>query len=204
MVLYSLLPSMHTPTHKPILLFTTHKYTQPFQNNEYGVCGWKDRCRDGNLRMYCHVSPILFGCFFVEASPTCFCIFVKCFFCNLYNAPTACIIPQLYVQVFKLTCKCSSNIWNGSMSRRSTSLIVSRRKFRAGVVPAVEKNPVIQNSDAYTNYMCMSVADRSVTLTQPSNKYRKPFQLPTTWQIYWFKHGEDQHGEDAEKHFVVT
>ena len=28
-----------------------------------GVCGWKDRCRDGNLRTYCHVSlsPILFG-----------------------------------------------------------------------------------------------------------------------------------------------
>ena len=49
-----------------------------------GVCGWKDRCRDGNLRTYCHVSPILFGCFFVEASPTCFCIFVKCFFCNLF------------------------------------------------------------------------------------------------------------------------
>ena len=47
------------------------------------VCGWKDRCRDGNLRTYCHVSPILFGWFFVEASPTCFCIFVKCFFCNL-------------------------------------------------------------------------------------------------------------------------
>ena len=23
-----------------------------------GVCGWKDRCRDGNLRTYCHVSPI--------------------------------------------------------------------------------------------------------------------------------------------------
>ena len=21
-----------------------------------GVCGWKDRCRDGNLRTYCHVS----------------------------------------------------------------------------------------------------------------------------------------------------
>ena len=38
--------------------------------------------RDGNLRTYCHVSPISFGCFFVEASPTCFCIFVKCFFCN--------------------------------------------------------------------------------------------------------------------------
>ena len=50
----------------------------------YGVCGWKDRCRDGNLRTYCHVSPILFGWFFVEASPTCFCIFVKCFFCNLF------------------------------------------------------------------------------------------------------------------------
>ena len=49
-----------------------------------GVCGWKDQCRDGNLRTYCHVSPILFGWFFVEASPTCFCIFVKCFFCNLF------------------------------------------------------------------------------------------------------------------------
>ena len=24
------------------------------------------------------------GWFFVEASPTCFCIFVKCFFCNLF------------------------------------------------------------------------------------------------------------------------
>ena len=45
-----------------------------------GVCGWKDRCRDGNLRTYCYVSPILFCWFFVEASPTCFCIFVKCFF----------------------------------------------------------------------------------------------------------------------------
>ena len=30
-----------------------------------GVCGWKDRCRDGNLRTYCHVSPILFGFFFL-------------------------------------------------------------------------------------------------------------------------------------------
>ena len=29
----------------------------------YGVCGWKDRCRDGNLRTYCHVSSILFGWF---------------------------------------------------------------------------------------------------------------------------------------------
>ena len=48
-----------------------------------GVCGWKDRCRDGNLRTYCQVSPILFGWFFAEASPTCFYIFVKCFFCNL-------------------------------------------------------------------------------------------------------------------------
>ena len=39
-----------------------------------GVCGWKDRCRDGNLRTYCHVSPILFGWFFV------FCAFsVTCF-----------------------------------------------------------------------------------------------------------------------------
>ena len=73
---------MHTPTHnphKPILLFTTSIHTTiPKQRiGNYGVCGWKDRCRDGNLRTYCHVSPILFGCFFVEASPTCFCIFVK-------------------------------------------------------------------------------------------------------------------------------
>ena len=29
-----------------------------------GVCGWKDRCRDGNLRTYCRVSPILFVLFF--------------------------------------------------------------------------------------------------------------------------------------------
>ena len=35
-----------------------------------GVCGGKDRCRDGILRTYCRVSPILF--FFVEAIPTCF------------------------------------------------------------------------------------------------------------------------------------
>ena len=79
---------MHTPTHnphKPILLFTTTSIhtTIPKQRiGNYGVCGWKDRCRDGNLRTYCHVSPILFGWFFVEASPTCFCIFVKCFFCT--------------------------------------------------------------------------------------------------------------------------
>ena len=32
-----------------------------------GVCGWKDRCRDGNLRTYCHVSPIVSGDFFGEA-----------------------------------------------------------------------------------------------------------------------------------------
>ena len=38
-----------------------------------GVCGWKDRCRDGNLRTYCRVSPILFGCFFVEAMFLHFC-----------------------------------------------------------------------------------------------------------------------------------
>ena len=77
---------MHTPTynpHKPILLFTTTSthITIPKQRiGNYGVCGWKDRCRDGNLRTYCRVSPILFGCFFVEASHRCFCIFVKCFF----------------------------------------------------------------------------------------------------------------------------
>ena len=27
-----------------------------------GVCGWKDQCRDGNLRTYCHVSPRLVFC----------------------------------------------------------------------------------------------------------------------------------------------
>ena len=45
-----------------------------------GVCGRKDRCRDGNLRTYGRVSPILFFFCFLEAIPTCFCIFVKCFF----------------------------------------------------------------------------------------------------------------------------
>ena len=34
-----------------------------------GVCGCKDRCRDGNLRTYCHVSPILFGFFFCGNHP---------------------------------------------------------------------------------------------------------------------------------------
>ena len=49
------------------------------------MCGWKDRCRDGNLRTYCHVSPILFGRFFVEASPTCFCIFYEMLFLELVS-----------------------------------------------------------------------------------------------------------------------
>ena len=44
------------------------------------MCGWKDRCRDGNLRTYCQVSPILFGCFFAEASPTCFLHFCEMLF----------------------------------------------------------------------------------------------------------------------------
>ena len=48
------------------------------------VCGWKDRCRDANLRTYCHVSPILFVCFFlVEVIPTCFCIFCETLFLEL-------------------------------------------------------------------------------------------------------------------------
>ena len=80
------------------------------------MCGWKDRCRDGNLRTYCHVSPILFGLFFLEASPTCFCIYVKCFFCNLLylnadilnltdtnllNQPTDLVTPS--AELLKLT-----------------------------------------------------------------------------------------------------
>ena len=65
--------SQHTSTHN-------HSKTM----NRELWCVWLERSmyRDGNLRTYCHVSPILFGWFFVEASPTCFCIFVKCFFCN--------------------------------------------------------------------------------------------------------------------------
>ena len=66
----------------------------------YGVCGWKDPCRDGNLRTYCHVSPILFGCFFVEASPTSFCIFVKCFIFYLlyyYSILSAVHVSLLYI-----------------------------------------------------------------------------------------------------------
>ena len=62
------------------------------------MCGWKDRCRDGNLRTYCQVSPILFGWFFAEASPTCFCIFVKCFFILLYP-PTRKVERQPHVLV---------------------------------------------------------------------------------------------------------
>ena len=68
-------------------LTSTHNHSKTMNIGNYGVCGWKDRCRDGNLRTYCHVSPILFGWFFVEASPTCFCIFVKCFFCNCICIP---------------------------------------------------------------------------------------------------------------------
>ena len=74
-------------TPQPTILTNQSYYSQQVHTTipkqrigNYGVCGWKDRCRDGNLRTYCHVSPILFGWFFVEASPTCFCIFVKCFF----------------------------------------------------------------------------------------------------------------------------
>ena len=45
-----------------------------------GVCGWKDRCRDGNLRTYCHVSPILFGCFFCGSQPYMFLHFCEMLF----------------------------------------------------------------------------------------------------------------------------
>ena len=77
-------PNPRSPQTNPTIHNTQVHTTIPKQwIGNYGVCGWKDRCRDGNLRTYCHVSPILFGWFFVEASPTCFCIFVKCFFCNL-------------------------------------------------------------------------------------------------------------------------
>ena len=76
-------PNPQSPQTNPTIHNTQVHPTIPIGN--YGVCGWKDRCRDGNLRTYCHVSPILFGWFFVEASPTCFGIFEKCFFCNLFT-----------------------------------------------------------------------------------------------------------------------
>ena len=43
-----------------------------------GVCGWKDRCRDGNLRTYGYVSPILLPALQFLL------LFVKCFFYNLF------------------------------------------------------------------------------------------------------------------------
>ena len=67
------------------------------------MCGWKDRCRDGNLRTYCHVSPFLFGCFFLwKPALHVFCIFVKCFFgiidsCYCYwklHAPAVVLDPK--------------------------------------------------------------------------------------------------------------
>ena len=48
-----------------------------------GVCGWKDRCRDGNLRTYCHVSPILFV--FCGSQPYMFLHFCEMLFCNLFS-----------------------------------------------------------------------------------------------------------------------
>ena len=50
-----------------------------------GVCGWKDRCRDGNLRTYCHVSPILFGWFFCGSQPYMFLHFCEMLFLELVS-----------------------------------------------------------------------------------------------------------------------
>ena len=50
-----------------------------------GVSGWKDRCRDGNLRTYCHVSPILFGCFFCGSQPYMFLHFCEMLFLELVS-----------------------------------------------------------------------------------------------------------------------
>ena len=63
--------SQHTCTHN-------HSKTM-----NYGVCGWKDQCRDGNLRTYCHVSPILFGCFFCGSQPYMFLHFCEMLFLKL-------------------------------------------------------------------------------------------------------------------------
>ena len=45
-----------------------------------GVCGWKDRCRDDNLRRYCHGSPILFVLLFWNPS-----LHVSAFFRNTFS-----------------------------------------------------------------------------------------------------------------------
>ena len=58
-------PNPQSPQTNPTIHNTQVHTTIPKQRiGNYGVCGRKDRCRDGNLRTYCHVSPILFGCFF--------------------------------------------------------------------------------------------------------------------------------------------
>ena len=142
---------MHTPTHnphKPILLFTTTSIhtTIPKQRiGNYGVCGWKDRCRDGNLRTYCHVSPILFGWFFVEASPTCFCIFVKCFFIYIYVYLSVTLSrPRGASHVFKMatltvTWMPSSNSWRRKRQRSGQvyCIVLSSKAYYSSQVSRV-------------------------------------------------------------------
>ena len=48
---------------------STHNHSKTMNIGNYGGCGWKDRCRDGILRTYCHVSPILFSWFFCGSQP---------------------------------------------------------------------------------------------------------------------------------------
>ena len=52
-------PNLQSPQTNPTIHNAQVHTTIPKQwIGNYGVCGWKDRCRDGNLRTYCHVSPI--------------------------------------------------------------------------------------------------------------------------------------------------
>ena len=50
-----------------------------------GVCGWKDRRRDGNLRTYCRVSPIFVFLFFCGSHPYMFLHFCEMLFLELVS-----------------------------------------------------------------------------------------------------------------------
>ena len=54
-------PNLQSPQTNPTIHNKyTHNHSKTTNRELWCVC-WKDRCRDGNLRTYCHVSPILFG-----------------------------------------------------------------------------------------------------------------------------------------------
>ena len=65
-----------------------------------GVCGWKDRCRVGNLRTYCHVSPILFV---FGSRPYMFLYFCEMLFLS-DDVTASCYDCQITTQVHVLSC----------------------------------------------------------------------------------------------------